>query len=112
MPEDKYAHVIETRIRYLTTSEGGRKSGVASGYRGDFVYDGMYCHGQQSFPDYGANDFVDLGIEVRALVYFPREQWDRVHQHKLHVGKSFEIREGPRVVGTGVITRLDVEQSD
>lgn len=108
MPEDKFVHVIEARIRYLMTSEGGRNSGVASGYRGDFVYDGMYYIGQQSFPDYGANDFVELGKEVRAFVCFPREQWDREHQHKLHVGKSFEIREGPRVVGTGVITSLDV----
>ncbi|MEZ6138980.1 MAG: hypothetical protein R3B84_00280 [Zavarzinella sp.] len=44
-------HEIEAEIRYLTTQEGGRKTGVSSGYRGQFYYGGQDYDGFQYFPD-------------------------------------------------------------
>lgn len=101
-------HEIETRIRYLTTEEGGRKTPVASGYRGQFYYDGNDWDGFQYFPDIAPTEFVELGKEVRVHVRFTYERWEAIHQHKLHVGKSFQVREGSKVVGEGIVTRLDV----
>src|SRR5690349_21226235 len=105
-------HIIEARIRYLTPAEGGRKSGVASGYRGQFFYDGQDYDGFQLFPDCGPGEFVELGQEVRAFVQFRPDRWEQVHRHRVHVGIVFEIREGDRVVGSGVVTRVEVLESE
>ena len=105
-------HVIETRIRYLTSAEGGRQTGVASGYRGQFYYGGKDYDGFQWFPDFNRGDSVPLGTEVRAFVDFSKGRWDEVHKHSVYEGMPFEIREGPKVVGTGVVTRLAVPESE
>jgi translation elongation factor EF-Tu-like GTPase len=63
-------HIIEARIRYVTTREGGRESGVSSGYRGQFFYDGKDYDGFQSFPDFELTEVVEQGKEVRAFVQF------------------------------------------
>ena len=96
-------HEIETEIRYLTTEEGGRTSGVFSGYRGQFHYGGEDYDGFQYFPD---DEAVELGTTVRAVVRFFKERWDDVHSGQITVGMPFEIREGRRVVGRGVVTRV------
>ena len=102
------SHVIEARIRYLIPAEGGRKTGVASGYRGQFYYGGNDYDGFQWFPDFNRDDYVELGTEVRAFIEFSKGRWDEVHRHSIHEGMPFEIREGRRVVGTGIVTRLAV----
>jgi translation elongation factor EF-Tu-like GTPase len=101
-------HVIEARIRYRTSEEGGRKGIVANGYRGQFYYDGEDHDGFQYFPDTDPSGNVELGREVRAFVQFAEVLWDQIHKQHLQVGKAFEIREGRRVVGEGTVTRLDV----
>ncbi len=108
----RHWHIIEARIRYLTPSEGGRKSGVASGYRGQFFYDGNDYDGFQLFPDFAPGTFVQLGEEVRAFVQFLQSRWEEVHRHRLQLGKTFEIREGDRIVGTGIVTRLEVDEKE
>lgn len=100
-------HWIEARIRYRTPEEGGRKTGVFSGYRGQFYYDGDDHDGFQYFPD-RLEQLVELGEQVRAHVRFRIQRWEEVHRHKIHVGKRFEIREGRKVVGDGVVTLLEV----
>lgn len=104
--------VIEARIRYLTPAEGGRQTGVASGFRGQFYYGGNDYDGFQWFPDFNRGDYVPLGIEVRAFVQFAKDRWDEVHKHSIDEGMRFEIREGRKVVGTGFVTRIDVSQSE
>jgi translation elongation factor EF-Tu-like GTPase len=97
-------HVIESRISYLKP--------VRSGYRGQFFYDGDDFDGFQAFPEVDAAAFVEPGCEVRAFIRFRAEMWEQVHQFKLHIGKRFEIREGTRVVGEGVVTRLMVSDGE
>ena len=106
------SHVIEARIRYLTRAEGGRQTGVASGYRGQFYYGGNDYDGFQWFPDFNRGDYVQLGTEVRTFVEFLKGRWNEVHKLAIHVGMPFEIREGRRVVGTGIVTRLSVSESE
>ncbi len=102
-------HVIEARILYLAPAEGGRRSGVASGYRGQFYYDGDDFDGFQYFPDLEPGVFIELGREVRTFVRFELERWDLIHQSKITEGMLFEIREGNRTVGRGVVTSIDVD---
>jgi len=101
-------HTIEAAVRYLTTAEGGRTSGVASGYRGQFFYDGEDCDGFQFFPDYEEGETVRLGDTVRVHIEFPPDRWEQHHSKRIYVGMPFEIREGRKAVGNGTVTALAV----
>ncbi|MFN0196821.1 MAG: elongation factor Tu [Planctomycetaceae bacterium] len=99
-------HAIEADIRYLTNIEGGRRTGVSSGYRGQFHYGGNDYDGFQYFPDVTDDETVELGTTVRAIVKFLQERWDDVHSKQITVGMPFEIREGARTVGRGTVTKV------
>jgi translation elongation factor EF-Tu-like GTPase len=99
-------HEIEVVIRYLTTEEGGRQTGVCSGYRGQFAYGGNDYDGFQFFPDIRDNSMVELGTTVPAVVRFPQRRWDQFHSPRITVGMPFEIREGSRTVGRGRVTKV------
>lgn len=102
---DSELHIIEATIRYLTSEEGGRRHSMYNDYRGQFYYAGEDCDGFQFFPDVKQ---VQPGDEVRAFVRFRQERWQAVHQARIFVGMPFQIREGARTVGEGVVTRLNV----
>lgn len=99
-------HQIEAEIRYLTAGEGGRQTGVASGYRGQFYYGGNNYDGFQYFPDFRDDDFVELGTTVRAIIEFSNQRWNTLHVQQITVGMPFEIREGERIVGRGIVTKV------
>jgi len=99
-------HEIEVEIRYLTTEEGGRLTGVFSGYRGQFYYGGNDYDGFQYFPDKADDEMVGLGETSRAIVKFSQQRWDDVHSKHITVGMPFEIREGVLTVGRGRVTKL------
>lgn len=97
---------IEAKITYLTAEEGGRTTPVFSGYRGQFHYDGNDWDAPQTFLNV---EQVMPGETVSAHLGFisPSE-----HVGKVHVGMSFQIREGARIVGTGIVTKIiELEQS-
>lgn len=106
-------HQIQTEIRYLTETEGGRKSGVFSGYRGQFHYidDHSDWDGFQYFPDH-AQQIVPLGETVRAMIRFAYDRWEVTHKNRIHEGMDFEIREGARLVGNGRVTDVSPPQID
>lgn len=102
-------HDIKAEICYLTTAEGGRQTGVMSGYRGQFHYGGddQPWDGFQHFPEFSDGVVIELGTLVRAKVRFLQSRWDEVHSKRIEVGVPFEIREGRRIVGRGVVTGAD-----
>ncbi len=97
---------IEVDIRYLTSEEGGRKTPVCNGYRGQFFYDGQDWDGFQYFPDLPYDAMVELGTTVRALVRFQLDRWENIHSKKITVGMPFQIREGNKTVGCGTVTKV------
>ncbi|MDU1903700.1 MAG: hypothetical protein E6772_02860 [Dysgonomonas sp.] len=99
---DKYPHPpeLEAQVYYLTTQEGGRVTPVATGYRGQFYYDGNNYDAPQEFVD---KETCSPGESVKA--YF-RTLSPHYHIGKFYEGKEFEIREGARVVGKGIITKV------
>lgn len=105
-------HQIETQIRYLTPEEGGRQSGVFSGYRGQFFYAGKDFDGFQYFPDFNDDEMVELGKTVKAFVRFGRKRWQEFHSQRITRGMEFEIREGNRTVGRGTVIDLNVTHSE
>jgi translation elongation factor EF-Tu-like GTPase len=95
-----YRPDIEAQLTFLTTEQGGRKSAARSGYRAQFAYDGMDWDAVCTFPD---DESANPRQTVRAILSFlsPQE-----HVGKLWPGKTFQCREGQRVVANGVVLRI------
>lgn len=100
-------HRIRVQVRYLLTEEGGRRSPVFDGYRGQFHYeaDNYEVHdGIQRFPDLPPGEPVRMGKTVPGIVEFPESYWKEYHSRLMAAGMRFRIQEGGRLVGRGVIT--------
>ena len=91
---------IEAEIYYLTAEEGGRKTPIFTGYRGQLYYDGNSWDAPQKFKDV---EFVEPGESVRVCIgFFSPEK----HHGQISVGMKFEVREGVRTVGKGAVTKI------
>ena len=91
---------LEAEIYYLTEAEGGRKTPVASGYRGQFYYDGKDWDAPQVFID---KEWCNPGEKVKVQLTTASPF---LHFGKFETGKTFKVREGARTVGEGVITKV------
>lgn len=91
---------LEADIYYLTEQEGGRKTAVRNGYRGQFYYKGKDWDAPQQFLD---KEICNPGATVK--VYLQTLSTD-FHVGQFFVGQEFEIREGARTVGKGKITKI------
>ena len=91
---------IEAEISFLSAEEGGRKNCVYSGYRGQFFYEGHDWDADQQYPEV---DEVLPGQLVRATIRFLSPE---NHLGRVVPGMPFEIREGSRTVGRGVVTKI------
>ncbi len=93
---------IEAEIRFLSTSEGGRQTPVATGYRPnhDLGMEGML---NDAVHEYVGVDWVAPGDTVHAKLWFfaPEFQVGRLHE-----GMEFTVQEGARVVGRGKVTKI------
>lgn len=91
---------IEVELTFLPTEQGGRQGPTFSGYRPQFYYDG---HDWDAVHDYGDVDAVWPGQTITAYLPFLSPQ---CHVGRLHVGTTFLLREGRRVVGCGRVLRI------
>jgi translation elongation factor EF-Tu-like GTPase len=93
---------LEAQVRYLSSSEGGRKSPVYSGYRPnhDFGLPGELNDGQHEYP---GREWVQPGDSATALLWLLAPERQR---RRLYVGFEFKVQEGPRIVGIGTITNV------
>ncbi len=98
--ESQWSRDIEVELRFLTTAEGGRKGPAHSGYRPQVFYDGRDWDANHEYPDV---ERANPGDTVRAYLCFlsPQE-----HEGKLVPGKTFQIREGQKVVAEGRVLRV------
>lgn len=91
---------LEAEIYYLTEQEGGRKTAVSNGYRGQFYYNGKNWDAPQQFLD---KEICYPGETVK--VYLQTLSPD-FHIGQFYVGQEFETREGAKTVGKGKITKI------
>lgn len=91
---------LRALIYYLTADEGGRKSWIGNGYRGQFYYDGRDWDACQTVI---GQDKCLPGETVDCYLTTGSPQY---HLGKFYEGKEFEIREGARIVGRGVIIEV------
>jgi translation elongation factor EF-Tu-like GTPase len=95
-PVQEPAIDLTAEITFLTSNEGGRRTFVLSGYRGQFYYDGSDWDATYVF----SHDPVEPGESVEALILLINRT---AHQGRFYPGKEFEIREGNRAVARGRI---------
>ncbi|MBK8787541.1 MAG: hypothetical protein IPN43_13855 [Chitinophagaceae bacterium] len=91
---------LEADIYYLTSDEGGRKTPVATSYRGQFRYDNHDWDAMQQFLD---KEWCEPGDTVKVLLQTASPYF---HCGNFFVGKEFEIREGATIVGKGKISKV------
>jgi translation elongation factor EF-Tu-like GTPase len=88
---------LAAEITFLTPEEGGRRTFILSGYRGQFYYDGSDWDASYVF----SHDSVEPGESVEALITLNNRT---AHEGRFYPGKEFEIREGIRIVARGCMT--------
>jgi hypothetical protein len=101
---------IEADICLLTPEEGGRRTGIASGYRCNCrlwragEHESSYHDATVFILDVPILDVPEIlpGSSARARLqpHYPDEWAD------LAVGSDFELCEGPRVIGRATVTEL------
>jgi Elongation factor Tu C-terminal domain len=89
-------------LKYLTNEQGGRMTPAFSGYRPQvkFKFAEMQTSGQQKFLD---KEMVFPGDTVRAAIKIISVEY---FAHSLTEGMNFEFREGPNIIGTGIIKSI------
>lgn len=98
---------IEAEIRYLVADDERCKTVVVDGCRRQFYFNGSDegWDGFPVFPDHPPEAVPAFRTPVRALVRFHQERWDCIDPKDLTVGMPFELREGARIVGRGVVKK-------
>ncbi|MEN0049630.1 MAG: hypothetical protein AAF806_21395, partial [Bacteroidota bacterium] len=91
---------IEAEIYYLTEKEGGRKTAVGNGYRGQFYYDGKDWDAPQEFID---KEICRPGESVKVKMSTLSPDF---HVGRFWEGKEFKVREGAKTVGNGIIKKI------
>ena len=89
-------------LKYKTHLEGGRKGYALSGYRPDikFPFAEMKTCGIQTFIDQEKvfpGESVTAKIKIIATEYF---------KGQLYKNLKFDFREGPNIIGTGIIVEI------
>jgi translation elongation factor EF-Tu-like GTPase len=96
---------IEAEVRFLTTAEGGRMGGIATGYPPNHDMGHPDHRLNSGRHDYPGREWVNLGETVIANITFVVPHCQHGH---LHEGLEFKIQEGSKIVGHGVVrTVLD-----
>lgn len=93
-------------LKYKTADDGGRKTAAASGYRPTikFSFSTYQTSARQTFID---KELVYPGDTVKANIKMASPH---VFKKCLIEGMGFEFREGPIIIGTGlIITILNIE---
>ncbi|RZL44851.1 MAG: elongation factor Tu [Pedobacter sp.] len=91
---------LEAELYYLTEQEGGRKTAVGNGYRGQFYYNGRNWNAPQQFID---KDLCNPGETIKVYLQTLSPEF---HVGQFYIGKEFETREGAKTVGKGIITKI------
>jgi translation elongation factor EF-Tu-like GTPase len=96
--------VVRAILRLLRTEEGGRRTGVRSGYRPNHNFGGPddpeFYIGQ---IDFESGDIIEPGDSRKVVVRFISGPGLR---EKLQVGRSWRIQEGYRLVGEATVLEV------
>ncbi len=90
---------IKADIFYLNSAVSGRSTPIHSGYRGQFFYKSTNWDIAQEFI---GKDICYPGEKIQSLIQFATAH----NILKITIGSNFEIREGDKVIGEGIVTEI------
>ncbi len=73
---------VKAEIKYLSMSEGGRRTAAKSGYRGQFHYKNQNHEGWDAVQDFIGKDWVEPGETISVDIAFA--------SHEVHANKIIE----------------------
>lgn len=90
-------------LKYKTFDEGGRSTPAKSGYRPQvcFDFEKSTSSGRQIFIN---KELVFPGEDVEAEITLVSPQ---IFKSKLYEGLKFKFTEGPKIIGTGEILKIE-----
>lgn len=93
---------IDAQLTFRTPEEGGRVTPAFSGYRSDLKFD--FSDTQVSCSHrYLRRNYANPGETVPASIKISDSDWLK---KKLKVGDQFEIREGSKIIGFGMVSKV------
>ncbi|MEQ9658872.1 hypothetical protein [Fulvivirga sp.] len=91
---------IEAEIYYLSEGEGGRKTPVGNGYRGQLYYNGKDWDAPQQFMNkVWCNPGETVKVQLQTLS-------SEYHVGQIKQGMEIETREGSKTVGRGKVLKV------
>ena len=93
-------HDVVAQIRLATTEENGRRSGIRTGYRPQFRFDGQDNDAELMLVDHDTLDPGETGTVL--LRFFVPD----LQKGRLSVGAMFHLAEGKKIVATGYIAEI------
>jgi translation elongation factor EF-Tu-like GTPase len=101
--------MLRAIVSFLSTSQDGRKGPVTTGYRGQF----HFGPGDECGDLYEAcmevalvERWINPGESTDARFTFTENSTNQL-RGKIKAGDHFELREGRRVVATGIVTAIE-----
>jgi translation elongation factor EF-Tu-like GTPase len=93
---------FKAELQYFTAEQGGRKTAAFTNYfpQVKFSFNKNSGGGKQNFIN---KQVVNPGEDVIAEITLLDSQWCN---NKLKTGLKFDIIEGPKIVGTGIILEI------
>ena len=102
---------VKVKIRLDTTVEGGRRSGIANGYRPNHVFEykenGEMVEAFMGDVVFENQDLLELGKEYEVMIRFPLVQ--RIERF-MDKGRTWWMHEGPRKIGQAEIIDFEMPQ--
>jgi len=101
--------LVNAKLKLKLTEEGGRQSGIQSGYRPNHVFeykeDGEFKEAYMGRVEFQETKMIGLGIEYEVLVSFPLVQ--RIERF-MDKERKWWIHEGARQVGEAQIINFQL----
>jgi translation elongation factor EF-Tu-like GTPase len=104
--DDNDFWIVKAKFRLRCTEEGGRRTGIISGYRPNHVFkykDNKFVAAYMGDIRFSEHEIIKPGEEKIVTVRFIHGQ---PIKHYLTVGRQWWIHEGPNLVGEAYIVEV------
>ncbi len=105
-------HVI-AKLALFPTKQGGRKNGIASGYRPDHVFEyqsnGQFKYAYMGDIQFDQTEMIKPGETKEVLVRFLSRQ--PIDEY-MDIGRKWWIHEGPNKIGEAEIIEIEFPKSE
>ena len=104
---------IKANLKLIPTEEGGRQSGIKSGYRPNHVFEyqknGQFKYAYMGDIQLGQNELIMPGETKEVLVRFLSRQ--PIDEY-INIGRKWWIHEGPNLIGEAEVIGIEFPKTE